>query len=426
MLNSNESGSNETHSNNRDIKSCNIIYGYSDGCLEYYKDSPIILIEPRKHMIDILGKLKLEKDTILIKKVLIKNGLSGTILYHDKINDKYWFEGSDLSVYGTNCFNTTKQVVYTTSLLQLINQYKIQNIKNLVININISNIDDILQSLDQFNHIISYIKIKQYVECKLFNNFYKENKSDCEYILYTHKNLNVNLPHIGIYFNDLDSKMNIDKLTLLLKQYQMSLIITDKTLISECEQDTVKTFVCYPESIKILNKIHKDLKRSKTANDPFHVKIINNLETIFTTEIRDNTNDNISNVNINDINDDGINKEINKEIDKEIDKENDTDKRDVCINNLDIIIQFNHRYLESNNTLQIMYPLKNDVIYVNKMFDIIYATKDCMYMLYQIIKSKYFSDYLDDKKKDKPGLFKIMSKRYFYDYISKIFVIKTF
>jgi hypothetical protein len=73
-----------------------------------------------------------------------------------------------------------------------------------------------------------------------------------------------------------------------------------------------------------------------------------------------------------------------------------------------------------------MYPLKNNIIYINKMYDIIYATKNCMYMLYQIIKSKYFSDYLDDKKSINPKLFKIMSKRYFYEYIEKIFQLKYF
>ena len=96
------------------------------------------------------------------------------------------------------------------------------------------------------------------------------------------------------------------------------------------------------------------------------------------------------------------------------------------VSNLDIIIQFVPKYLSSNNTLQIMYPLKDNVLYINKVFDIIYATKNCMYMLYQILKSKYFTDYISEKQSDKKNLFKIFSKKFFYEYISKIFIIKEF
>ena len=71
-----------------------------------------------------------------------------------------------------------------------------------------------------------------------------------------------------------------------------------------------------------------------------------------------------------------------------------------------------------------MYPLQDNVVYVNKAFDIIYGTKNCMFMLYQILKSTYFTDYIEEKIKEKPSLFKIFSKRYFYDYIEKIFVLK--
>ena len=99
-------------------------------------------------------------------------------------------------------------------------------------------------------------------------------------------------------------------------------------------------------------------------------------------------------------------------------------KSDSETNKFDIIIQFNQKYFTTNKTLQIMYPLLDNVVYINKVFDIIYGTKNCMFMLYQILKSKYFTDYIEEKIVEKKTLFKIFSKRYFYDYISKIFVIK--
>jgi hypothetical protein len=80
----------------------------------------------------------------------------------------------------------------------------------------------------------------------------------------------------------------------------------------------------------------------------------------------------------------------------------------------------------NTNTLQIMYPIKDNTIYVNKLYDIMYATKNCMFMLYQILKSKYFTDYIKQKRSEKPKLFKIFAKRYFYDYLSKIFVLQDF
>jgi hypothetical protein len=88
-----------------EIKRCNIIYGYVDNCIQCHNDSIIILVEPRKRIIDKINKLKLD-NVIIIKKVLVrKNNLSETILYYDKINDNYWLDNDDLSINGTNFFN---------------------------------------------------------------------------------------------------------------------------------------------------------------------------------------------------------------------------------------------------------------------------------------------------------------------------------
>ena len=90
----------------------------------------------------------------------------------------------------------------------------------------------------------------------------------------------------------------------------------------------------------------------------------------------------------------------------------------------DIILQFNPNYFNNKDMFQIVYPIKDNEIYLNRDLDIIYSTKNCMVMLYQIIKSKYFTDYLEEKRLEKPSLFKFFEKRYLYDYISKIFSIK--
>lgn len=384
-----------------DIKCCNIIYGYTEDFISCYNDSQIILIEPRKNTIDKIDKLKLDNNIIIIKKVLVNNkSLSEEVLYYDKINDNYWLRQNDLTINGTNCFNINKESVYTISLIDLINKYKIQNIKNLVLNININNNSEILNGIVQFNHIISYIKVKNDFKCDFFNNFYKKiNDKILNDIVYVHKNLNIKLPKIGIYFNDLKLNSDINKLILLLHQYQMGLIITE----SNIETNIIE----YPDSIDKLNDIYKKPKTNNKKNTQiFYDKLISDLDIIF--------------------NDKKNNKEsIIKSDELIFIMENESDDIDNG-NNFDIIIQFNPKYFELNNTLQIMYPLKNNIIYINKMYDIIYGTKNCMYMLYQIIKSKYFSDYLDNKKSRNPKLFKLMSKRYFYEYIDKIFDLKYF
>jgi len=176
------------------------------------------------------------------------------------------------------------------------------------------------------------------------------------------------------------------------------------------KQRDTNNIIEFPDSIDKLNQIYNQIKvKNKKENcEFFHENIIENLDIIF------NANNSI-------IEDNNI-IEDNSIIEDDSIIENLTETND----NLDIIIHFNPKYFEIYNTLQIMYPLKNNIIYINKMYDVIYASKNCMYMLYQIIKSKYFSNYLDNKKSVNPKLFKIMSKRYFYEYIEKIFQLKFF
>jgi hypothetical protein len=70
------------------FKSCNIIYGYIDNCLDKYQDSPVLLIEPRGDIIDKLKK-NINKNIILISKMLLeKDTLTETILYFNNIYEK--------------------------------------------------------------------------------------------------------------------------------------------------------------------------------------------------------------------------------------------------------------------------------------------------------------------------------------------------
>jgi hypothetical protein len=383
-------------------KSCKIIYGYIPGCLDDILDSQgqlVILIEPRTDHIDQIQSLKIKdpfkKLFVLIKKVLVKtNILSETNFLYDKDRDIYFMKDDGLVINGTNLFNIKKYKVYTTSMENIIKEYAIQNIHSLTININIKNCNEIIQSVEAYNHILSRIYINNQIDnyqCKILDDFYsKDNEGTLPssdivgkgtlpsnegtlptYITFTHKNLHIELPKILVYFYESQSK-RLKEMTLLIQQYKMALVINkDET------SNQPRIIVPYPESVKCIDtEGNWLLKPSKI----YYENVINNLACIF-----DNEDNSLG---------------------------------------LDIIIQFNPKYFDSKNTLQIMYPLDDNVFYINKVFDIIYGTKNCMFMLYQILKSKYFTDYIEEKIAEKKSLFKIFSKRYFYDYISKIFVIK--
>lgn len=400
-------------------KSCKIIYGYIQGCLDDILDSQdqlVILIEPRTDRIDQIQSLKIKdqfkKPFVLIKKVLVKtNILSETNFYYDKDLDIYFMKDDGLVVNGTNLFNIKKNKVYTTSMENIIKEYAIQTIHSLTININIKNCNEIIQSVEAYNHILSRIYINNQIgnyQCKILHDFYNEGtlpssegtlpfiegtlpSIEGTYITFTHKNLHIELPKILVYFYESQSK-RLKEMTLLMQQYKMALVINklpDDTSNPPCRNDdnvpcrVSRIIVPYPESVKCIDtEGNWLLKPSKI----YYENVINNLACIFDSGTLPSNEDNSL--------------------------------------GLDIIIQFNPKYFDSKNTLQIMYPLDDNVFYINKVFDIIYGTKNCMFMLYQILKSKYFTDYIEEKIAEKKSLFKIFSKRYFYDYISKIFVIK--
>ena len=390
------------------LKSCNIIYGYIEHCLDLYQESPndyVLLIEPRGNVIDLLKKEKIGKNIVLISKMLSENDkMTESILYFNKEENEYFTKNKELLVNGTNYFNIKKYTVFTTSINNLILQYNIQNINSFSININIQNCNKILDNIIPFNHIISNIIIHPSVlffsnNCKIIENFNKDKENDLKF---SHKNLHVKLPNIGMFFNG--NLKNNKEITLLIQQYKMNLIITKK-------KDSF--IVPYPESITIINN-----NIYNTYSKIYHENIIKHLDCIFNNSNNSGNSDNSDN-SINSDNSD--NSVLEHNIDNNLNNINN-----INISDLEIIIQFNPKYFDNNKTLQIMYPLKDNVLYINKLYDIIYGTKNCIYMLYQIIKSKYFSDFLELKKLARPKLFTIFSKLYFFEYISKIFVVKEF
>lgn len=355
------------------IKSCIIIYGYVDNLdLGMENDYINIIIEPRKKYIDKFYKSNLQNsNVILIKKLIGIDKLRECILYCNTKTNKYDIDKAEnLGYIDKNILS--KEVVYQTTFKEIINTYNIQNIKCLIINIDILNLDKVFKDLIVFNHIISKIKLKslEYNNNELFENFERQkcsltssieditnSYSGKEYDIFYHKNLNIALPSIAMYFSNFDNfSNNIEKIKLLIHQYQIKLIVNDTI-----DNSDIYKIESYSECVNKL-EMYKNVKINVNNKRPYFEKIVNNLENIF-------------------------------------------EKSNIETDSVDIIIQFTPKFLNTK-ILQIMYPLKDNMLYINKAFDIIYSTKNCMYMLYQILKSKYFTDYIEKKRANvKPNLF---------------------
>jgi hypothetical protein len=288
----------------------------------------------------------------LIPKMLSShNNLEERSFY--RVDDSYFTE---YPLQRNSKSTLTKERSFTTSIQNIVKQFKIQNIKALICNIDIDNLDECISNANCFNHIISYICISNHCQSfhsnkSFINNLFIPSNKPFLYLpedafqVFEHKNLHVPLPKICLYTTENVPTEEQDKFDLLIAQYNITLLSEPNKAIEKIIQD---------------DEIDYTLQRPKE------------------------------------------------------------------LQNFDMIIQFNPKYLSYNDFFQILYPLKDNVIYCNKEFDILYGNKNCIYMLWQILESKYFSDYLDNLKKNKKVIYKLFYKKYFHDYVSKIFNLKSF
>lgn len=87
----------------------------------------------------------------------------------------------------------------------------------------------------------------------------------------------------------------------------------------------------------------------------------------------------------------------------------------------DIIIQFNSNYFSQKKTFQLLYPTNDNTLYIQKQNDIIYGTGKCMFKLYRTMCSPEYKEHMNKKLNERPKLFSLFEKRYFYEYISTVF-----
>ena len=175
------------------MKSCKIIYGYVEKCLDD-TTSPVLLIEPRSNIIDFVKKYivnnKVNNVTLISKGLTNSNSMTESLLYYDKNLDKYWMNSYPVIKYGIVNSNPVKKYgIFTTSLSNIIIQYEIQNVESVVINLTIDNYNDIFENINPFNHIISRILIckgnsETALDHLLFNNYNCKQDQDYFHLKY--------------------------------------------------------------------------------------------------------------------------------------------------------------------------------------------------------------------------------------------------
>lgn len=356
-------------------KSFIIVYGFDDNIFNFIENNTtIILIEPRKHIIDYLNNIggiktllstkNLNQNIILIKKCLTINANQNEMIIYENSLNNFIINDSLINEIDQDLKFYKKHNVFVTSLKNIISHYDIQNIKSIVINLNISNIYNVLQDIINYNQLISNIYINNEIYFDYFkqhlnkskcilNNFIKLDSNSTLFYHFEHKNLNITLPNIAMYCQD--NNIHSQDIQNLIKQYNITSIHVD---------------------------LPYNINTSKKSKIIIYEWLNNVLHTFFTSE------------------------------------KTNTEKKH------EIFFIFNQKYLEKNKIFPILYPLQNDILYINKEYDIIYGSKNCMYMLYEVLNSDYFIDFINAEKTKRKNLFYIFAKNVFYNYISKIFVLK--
>ena len=260
----------------------------------------------------------------------------------------------------------SRERIYTTSLSNIIRDYDVQNILGLYFNINVSNINNILSSIKPFNHLVSKILFKSdvnrsvYETHNLLHSFSRQTKISQtpfqDWVEYTHKNLNIQLPKICMFFTKFSLNDKSNTLIQFIKRYKIDIVHGT-------------------EIIPFSNNCNLKLPNIQIDNSVLFTKyLLNNLDTIFKSDTK-----------------------------------------------YDIIIALNENILTIQPNFFILYPPSDDTLYINCRYYTFSSSKHAMYMLYQILHSNYFNNWINEQSKSKPTLVKFFIKKWFYEYIQKTF-----
>jgi len=326
----------------------------------------IILVEPRKKVIDDI-RFALPKSVDLVAKMITDSNTFSEKVLHEYIR----MEDNSGCIYTTNFQSSKvndedvlyKERVYTTSFKNIINEYRIHQIEKIIWNLNMDDWSECLETIAHYNNIIKSVDFNY-----LLTNFdYKKSQ-----FLNNYFERSTHIPEIHSFVNKkIRNNIVCPKiLTIFIKNLQEKhtpqFNLLKKHYDIEVINDT-KTKTLFDSKKKyIYEKIHETLDNLFTCN------------------------------------------------------ENESDDSEVLSNQ--IIVLFNPDILSKN--FQIMYPIEDAALYINRDLDLIYSSRNNMFLLYEIIKSESFVEHMDSIKREKKEvMFRIFQKRHFYDYIERNFKV---
>lgn len=135
-----------------------IVYGF-DNLEELVTDARVILIEPRKHILNLLSKntLQLPPGTTVIPRGLSDtNDLKEVTMY--TVGNTYFLHSPPPTTNSTPV-KPQREKVFVTSLRNIIRSHSIQHIQELVINLHTDNVASVLDNAELYNNIIKKVRL---------------------------------------------------------------------------------------------------------------------------------------------------------------------------------------------------------------------------------------------------------------------------
>lgn len=212
---------------------CDIIYGFND-LKQINMNLPVILVEPRKNILD---KIKgvLPKNVNLYPKMIInKNIVSEVFMYTYKENNCEYINYTELSndIKKISHKIVSNERVFTTSLQNLILYNKIKKINNIFWNLNTDNTIECIDTLIPFSYIIQNIQIiknEKPMSSGLLQDYFEKsdicNEDNVNIINYTIiPNGNLNSIPIYLFLTQSVQEKHKDRFELLQLHYNIKLI----------------------------------------------------------------------------------------------------------------------------------------------------------------------------------------------------------
>lgn len=250
---------------------------------------------------------------------------------------------------------TKRENVFCTTFSSLIDKYSIQSISNFIITFHLTDLDTMLKEFFLYHHFINNVQLQKNIRFNISNGFVEVKGNENE-------------NGSSILYANRNLDLDLPSICMYIIDYPDNSINKPKLLqmIKQYEIELLHNDELVPfDEIEELVESKEILTKEK-----FNIRMIP---------------DKIENV-------------IKKKY-------------------YDIIIQFNTKYFQFKPFFQLLYPLKENVLYIDQGIDIIYGTGKTMYKMYEMMYSQEFKEYMTKKREQKGKVYHFFEKKFYYEYL---------